>query len=91
MKKGIELWGKKGAAAIMKEMGKFYDMNVFKPLKSEDITPDIREKSLGYLMFLNKKETEISKEEAVPTVGLSGYTSQNQRQALQLRQLNPSS
>ena len=40
----------------MKEMRQFHDRNVVKPLKLEDVTPDIKEKSLGYLMLLKKKK-----------------------------------
>lgn len=55
-KKGIRLWGERDVAAIMKEMKQFYDRNVAKPLKPEDITPDIRQKALGYLMFLKQRK-----------------------------------
>ena len=55
MKKGIELWGEKGVTAIMKDIKKFYDRNIVNSLKPEDITLDIRDKTLGCLMFLKQK------------------------------------
>ena len=55
MKRGIKIWGEKGVDAIIKETKQFHDRNVVNPLKPEDITPDIREKALGYLMFLKQK------------------------------------
>ena len=51
MKKGIKIWGEKGVTAITKEMKQFHDRNVFSPLKLEDITPEVKNKALGYLMF----------------------------------------
>ena len=46
MKKGIN---------IIREMRQFHDRNVVNPLKPEDITPDIKKKALGYLMFFRQK------------------------------------
>ena len=64
MKKGIKLWGEKGVDAIIKEMKQFHDRNVVNPLKPEDITQDIKEKSLGYLIF-KAKEKRINQEKGV--------------------------
>ena len=41
--------------AIIKEMKQFHDRKVVKPLLPEDITPEIRKRALGYLMFLKQK------------------------------------
>lgn len=55
MKRGVKIWGKKGMNAILKEMTQFHDRNVVRPLTPTQITGDIRDKALGYLMFLKQK------------------------------------
>ena len=58
MKKIIKIWGEKGMTAITKEMKQLHDKNVVNSLKVEDITPEVKTKSLGYLMFLEQKRNE---------------------------------
>ena len=60
MTAGIKLYGTKGVESILKETKKFHDREVVKLLNPKDITPDIRARVLGYLMFLkNKRNRQI--------------------------------
>ena len=55
MKKGVKIWGENGVMSIYKEMEQFHDRNVMNPLLPSEITDTIRERALGYLLFLKKK------------------------------------
>ena len=55
MKAGIKAFGQKGVNAVVKEMQQFHDREVVTPLEPHDITPEVRKRALGYLMFLKKK------------------------------------
>lgn len=57
MKAGIKAYGEDGIKAILKEMKQFHDREVVRPLKPTDITPDVKKRALGYLMFLKKKRS----------------------------------
>ena len=54
MKVGINRWDQQGVEASVKEIEQFCDKNIVKPLKSEEITPEIKSAALGCLMFLRK-------------------------------------
>ena len=56
MKAGVCVWGQDGVEAIIKEMRQFHDREVVSPLLPHQITPEIKAKALGYLMFLKKKK-----------------------------------
>ena len=51
MKKGVKSFGEAGVRSIYKEMKQFHDREVVKPIKPEDIIPEVRRKALTYLMF----------------------------------------
>ena len=51
MKKGVKVFGEAGVRSIYKEMKQFHDREVVKPIKPEDITPEVKHKALVYLMF----------------------------------------
>ena len=57
MTAGIKAYGQQGVDAIVKEMKQFHDREVVRPLLPEQITPDIKKRALGYLMFLKMKRT----------------------------------
>ena len=57
MNKGVKIFGKTGVNTIFREMNQFNDRNVVKPLKKYQITQEVRNKALGYLMFLKEKRT----------------------------------
>ena len=61
MKKGVRMFGDEGIATIYREMIQFNDRNVVRPLKKIEITPEIKSKALGYLMFLKQKQTGETK------------------------------
>ena len=44
-------------AAIYKKMKQFNDRKVVRPLKRIEITPEIKSKALGHLMFLKQRRT----------------------------------
>ena len=52
MNRGVKMFGKNGVNAIFKEMKQFNDREVVKPLKKYQITKEVRDKAIGYLMFL---------------------------------------
>lgn len=47
--------GEKGVNTILKDMRQFHDRKVVRPLTPLEITQDIRDKALRYLMFLKQK------------------------------------
>ena len=55
MKAGIRAYREEGVKSILKEMKQFHDHEVVNPLRPSEITPEIRNKALGYLMFLKMK------------------------------------
>ena len=57
LKKGVKMWGEKEVDAIIREMKQFHDRNVVRPIKPTDITPEIKKRALGYLMFLKEKRS----------------------------------
>ena len=57
MKKGLELWGEKGVAAIKKEMKQFHDRGVISPINPLTMTREEKNQALTYLMFLKEKRT----------------------------------
>ena len=55
MKAGIRAYGEESVELILKETNQFHDREVVNPLRPSEITPEIRNKVLGYLMFLKMK------------------------------------
>ena len=52
MKKGIQMFGKDGVAAVKKEMQQLHDHKVMVAKHSSDLTPKQKKQALTYLMFL---------------------------------------
>ena len=52
MKKGIQMFGKDGVAAVKKEMQQLHDHKVMAAKHSSDLTPEQKKQALAYLMFL---------------------------------------
>ena len=57
MNAGIKAFGQPGVDAIIREMKQFHDREVVKPICPSEITPEIKQRALGYLMFLKQKRT----------------------------------
>ena len=57
MKAGIKLWGEDGVRAIVKAMKQFNDRKVVTPMLPQEVTPEVKAKALGYLMFLKMKRS----------------------------------
>ena len=55
MKKGLEMFGEGGYAAVKQEMQQLHDRKVMQPIRRKDLTPEQKREALGYLMFLKKK------------------------------------
>ena len=55
MKKGIQMFGEEGVAAIKKEMQQLHDQKVMAAKHSSDLTPEQKKEALTYLMFLKQK------------------------------------
>ena len=56
IKQGLKVFGKKGEAALRKELQQFHDCRVIEPRKPQDLSYEQRKRSLAYLMFLNLKK-----------------------------------
>ena len=52
MKKGIQMFGQDGVAAVKKEMQQLHDRKVMAAKHSSDLTPEQKKQALAYLMFL---------------------------------------
>ena len=55
MKKGLQMFGEGGYAAVKEEMQQLHDRQVMQPVRRKDLTPEQKREALGYLMFLKKK------------------------------------
>lgn len=55
-KKRIQLRGKRGVAAVQKEMQQFCNCRIISPINPSKMTKDDMKKSLAYLMFLKEKQ-----------------------------------
>ena len=62
MNRGVKMFGKNGFNTILKKLKQFNDREVVKPLKKHQITKEVRDKALGYLMFLKEKRTDQIKD-----------------------------
>jgi hypothetical protein len=54
-KAGLKMFGDKGAAVIMKELGQLIIMDVIKGCFAHQLTREQKQKALQYLMFLKEK------------------------------------
>ena len=57
MKKGLQVFGEGGYAAVKQEMQQLHDRKVMQPIRRKDLTPEQKREALGYLMFLKKKRS----------------------------------
>jgi Reverse transcriptase (RNA-dependent DNA polymerase) len=55
MKKGIQMFGKKGTDAVLKELKQLHDKETFNPVDPETIGPEDRRGALPCLMYLTEK------------------------------------
>ena len=55
IKKGLKVFGEKGAEAVVTEMTQLHDRSVIEPKMSHMLTKEEKQKSLNYLMFLKQK------------------------------------
>ena len=60
IKQGLKVFGKRGEAAVRKELQKFHDHRVVEPKKPQDLSYEQRRRSLAYLMFLKLKSDEVT-------------------------------
>jgi len=56
-KKGIEIFGQEGVAAVVSELKQLHDREVMEPMHPSDLSYVERKKALPYLMFLKKKRS----------------------------------
>ena len=61
LKKGLQVFGKAGAAAVTKELQQLHDRGVLAPKLFMELTKEQRARSLAYLMFLKQKRDETIK------------------------------
>ena len=52
IKQGLKVFGKKGKAAVLKELQQFHDHRVVKPKKPQDLSYEHQRRILAYLMFM---------------------------------------
>ena len=55
MRKGLQVFGDRGLAAIQKEMQQFHDLDVITPIDMKTMTKQQKSRALSYLMFLKEK------------------------------------
>jgi len=55
VKKGLEVFGRDGAEAVLSEMRQLHDRHVIVPKKATMLTRDEKKSALEYLMFLKRK------------------------------------
>ena len=52
LKKGLQVFGAKGAVGVMKELKQLHDRGVMDPKNFQELTAEQWARSLAYLMFL---------------------------------------
>ena len=57
---GLKVFGKKGEAALRKELQQYHDFRVVKPKKYQDLSYEQRRSILAYLMFLKLNSDEVT-------------------------------
>ena len=55
VKRGLEIFGEKGAEAVLKELKQLHDLSVVSPVHPRDMTKEQVKRALPYLMFLKRK------------------------------------
>jgi hypothetical protein len=55
LKAGLKKFGKKGEAAVTKELGQFHDLSVFVPVDGKKLSREERKAALASLIFLKEK------------------------------------
>lgn len=55
VKRGLEIFGEKGAEAVLKELKQLHDLSVVSPVHPRDMTKEEIKRALPYLMFLKRK------------------------------------
>ena len=60
IEQGLKVFGKKGKAAVRKELQQFCDRRVVEPKKPQDLSYEQRRRSLAYPMFLKLKSDEVT-------------------------------
>ena len=65
LKKGLQIFGKEGETAAMKEMEQLHKRNCFTPVSVNDMTREERRKAMEALMFLAEKRDGSKKGRAV--------------------------
>ena len=55
VKKGLQIFGRDGAEAVLSEMRQLHDMKALEPRRAEMLTREEKKRALEYLMFLKKK------------------------------------
>jgi hypothetical protein len=61
LKQGIKKFGKKGIAAVHKEMKQIHDRVVFEPISIEETTKLENKRAMESLIFLTEKRNETAK------------------------------
>jgi hypothetical protein len=56
IKKGLQVFGDAGAAAVIKELNQLHDLQVIVPVDPKLLTRDDKSNALQYLMFLKQKQ-----------------------------------
>ena len=55
MKRGLKIFGEEGMKAVKDELQQLHDREVMKLVHKNKLTPEQRQESLGYLMFMKRK------------------------------------
>ena len=55
MKRGLKIFGEEGMKAVKDELQQLHDREVMKLVHKNQLTPEQRQESLGYLMFMKRK------------------------------------
>jgi hypothetical protein len=71
LKKGLKLFGKDGADAVVAEMRQLDYRNVIKPVQGKDLTREQKRRALNYLMYLKQKRCGRIKARVVQMAGNS--------------------
>ena len=57
IKRGLELFEQEGVDAVLKELRQMHNLQVIEPLHHEQVTKEMRQRALNYLMFLKRKKS----------------------------------
>lgn len=73
--KAKKMWEQRSVEAIIKEMNQSHNCSIVHPVLPNKINPQVKTIALGYLVYLKRNETVLSKDRDVSMADHKGFIS----------------